>query len=239
MFIFTYKLEKYIQKECLQKVLLNVSDFRLKGSFKRRVPFVTDIDLTNTSKIPVGDLYQKIVDLIKKLPSDIIFLQLGCGTDNRFKLQTGSDEELLSIRDLLSEEDRLILDKVVTEHSESDDQKMEQRKLFFINEIIWDKYYKIRFLKDEIISDKKILTGGKEITLRETINANSSLVLQYSVIFGNYPIGPDVAVYYTESVDEQNIYKGAHDYYYLLSNYKKRILLSIISHQILFFEKKR
>jgi hypothetical protein len=215
MFLFSFKLEKYIRKQVLPKILLNPRAYIIKGSFKRRVPYVTDIDIVNDiqPRIPKDQLYDHIRRLVMNLPTEIILLQLTCGTDDRFRLKTGSDEEINIIKQLISTEDQIELNKVIEQYSDP------QERFFFINEIVWP-YYKIRFWKSEVLDNRKILAGGLEVTVTEMIAKNKTLTMQYSIIIGDYSLGADIAVYY-DTVNEKEIYGNARSYYHSLSNYKK------------------
>ena len=215
MFIFSKKLEKYIKHIIIPKVLLVPNKYDLKGSFRRKIPYVTDVDLVNYAEndITKDKIYARLINLINSLPANVTFLLLTCGTDNRFKLKDASDEELNNIMNLLSKSRKEEL-KMISEKYANDPVK----RLFFANEIIWS-LYKIRWNKEEVMANKKILPGNLEITLTDTIQTHGLMVIQYSVMVGNYPLGIDVAVYYSKDAG-LDVYQNARDYHLKLSNFK-------------------
>lgn len=220
MLIFTYKFEKYIKNNIFQKILLVPNNYIIKGSFRRRIPYITDIDVVNKvyPKIGESNIYDKIVKLIEKLGnreySDIILVYISCGVDERFMLHDGSDEELLQIRTLLNDQDIKEFDIVLKKYSDNI-----EKKLFFVSEIIW-KYYKLRWTPLEVLKNKKYLSGDITVTLTDEIKKNASMLLQYYVKIGSVPVGIDVVVNYKE-IDMKQAYQVAADYQLKLANYSK------------------
>lgn len=220
MLIFTYKLEKYFKNKILPKILLLPNNYVIKGSFRRKIPYVTDIDIVNTvyPKINRTNIYDHLIKLINSLgtysESNIILVYITCGTDDRFRLTTGSDKEISRIKPLLTIKELEELELIIEKYSNNPD-----KKLFFINELIWP-YYKLRWTPKNVLENSIELSGGLIVNFRETIEKNSVLLLQYYVRIGSYPIGIDVVVNY-ESVDMKTAYESAAEYQLKLANYSR------------------
>ena len=233
MLLYSAKLNAYVRNKILIKILLT-NNYKIKGSFRRKVPYITDIDLTNQvyPTISKSDLYQKILDCIMHLPHNIIFLQISCGTDERFKHQTESFSQYITrIRDLLPDEKKKQLDSILI------DTKDITKREFLINELIWD-FYKIRFLRDEVFNNRKVLSGGMNVSLTDMIDKNNYLLLQYTAIIQGYPVGIDMAIYY-EKTDESLIYQSARKYYYYLANYQKEYYFLLFPLRVYFSTRNR
>jgi len=232
MFIFSKKLEKYIKHIIIPKVLIVPGKYELKGSFRRKIPYVTDVDLVNYAEndISKDKIYERLIELINSLPNNVTFLLLTCGTDNRFKLTDASRGELSGIMNLLSRSRREELTMIAEKYANDP-----IKRLFFANEIIWS-LYKIRWNKEEIISNKKILPGDVEIKLTDTIKNHGLMVIQYSVLVGNYPLGIDVAVYYSKDAG-LDVYQNARDYHLKLSNFKAEYYYMLFPFRFYFKDK--
>jgi len=223
MLIFTYKLETYIRKNILPKLLLVPNKYVIKGSFRRRIPYITDIDVVNNvyPEINENNMYEELLKLFERIRKDqnVILVYITCGIDDRFKINTGSSEELSKIKSLLDKSDIDEWDIISEKYADNLD-----KKLFYITEIIW-KYYKLRWTPTELISNKKILRGDKTnqsnvITFTETIKKNTSLLLQYYVKIESYMVGVDIVANY-KLVDMKNAYIAAAEYQLKLANYSK------------------
>ena len=216
MLIFTYKLEKYIKNKLFPKILLDPRTYVIKGSFRRRIPYVTDVDVVNNvyPTINENNIYSELIKLIRRLEnqSDIILVYVTCGTDDRFKIVTGSDEELEKIKSLLDTKDATLFDLILKKYANNFN-----KKIFFANEMVWE-YYKLRWTPTEVMADKKLLADGVIVKLSEIVKDNTSLLLQYFVKIGSYPVGIDVVVNY-KPVDLTAAYKSAGDYQLKLANY--------------------
>lgn len=220
MLIFTYKLEKWIKLNLLPKLLIKPGTYMIKGSFRRRIPYITDIDIVNNvyPEINGSNIYQELIKLISRLKTPeyagIILVYVTCGVDNRFRIDTGSDEELAEIKNLLEDKDAQEFELVQYKYADDFD-----KKIFFISEIIW-KYYKLRWTSSEVLSNSKKLRGGLVVKLTDEINKNSSLLLQYYAKISSYPVGIDIVINY-EPVDMKNAYEAAASYQLKLANYSK------------------
>ena len=132
MLIFSYKLENYIKKKLFRQILLLPSKYDVKGSFRRRIPYITDIDVVNEvyPQINECNIYGELVKLINRILADknIILVYVTCGVDQRFKIVTGSDIELASMRLLLCGDDAEKFDIVVEQYKNDLD-----KKLFFVS----------------------------------------------------------------------------------------------------------
>lgn len=238
MLIFTYRLEKYIKNNILPKILLVPNNYIIKGSFRRRIPYVTDVDIVNTvhPDINRSNIYEHIMKLIysllsnKNLPIKLIYVT--CGTDDRFKIQTGSDMELKKIKLLLSEDEISTLNSIIEKYPDDTD-----RKLFYINELIWP-FYKLRWSIKQIMDNEFILKDGKKISFKETVENNDSLLLQYFVMIKSYPVGIDVIIQYEEK-DNIEAYTMAADYNLKLANYSREFYFMIFPFKYYFRDNKK
>lgn len=219
MLIFTYKLERYIKKKILPKILLCPNRYRFAGSFRRRTPYVTDIDVVSTSypEINSTNIYEKILDLIKKFSTkeynDIIFIYIICGVDDRFKLDTASDEELSKIKLYLNNEEKADISIIQQKYQNNYDRKIP------IYDII-SRYYKLRWTKKNIIDNEMILPGDIKIKFTDIIKKNQLMIFQYFVNIEAQPVGFDVVVNY-EPINMLNLYADAANKYVIHANFYK------------------
>jgi hypothetical protein len=59
-------------------------------------------------------------------------------------------------------------------------EKHQDKKKFYINELIC-KYNKLRWTPENIIENKMVLAGNLAISFTDTINKNTSILIQYYV----------------------------------------------------------
>lgn len=218
MLIYSYKLDKYVRCILFPKLLLIPNKYNMKGSFRRKIPYVTDIDLVSNiyPEIDETNIYEKLVNLICQLKNEptIILVYITCGTDNRFKIETGSEMELEKIKSLLNDNEASQFDFILKKYSNNFD-----KKIFFINEMIWD-HYKLRWTPNEVLQNKKILPGDIIIKFTDIIKNNTTVLMQYFVKIESYPIGIDVVFNYKQ-VDLMASYQKAAEYQFKLANYSK------------------
>ncbi|QGR54102.1 nucleotidyl transferase domain containing protein [Moumouvirus maliensis] len=220
MLIYTYKLEKYVKNKLLPKLLLisNKDKYSIKGSFRRRVPYVTDIDVVNNvyPQINKNNIHENLVKQINKISNDpdIILVYITCGTDDRFKISNGSNDELEKIKNLLSDNEKKEFENIVEKYSED-----QNKKIFFINELIWE-HYKIRWKPRDVLNGYINLPGGVKQNFDDIARNNTNLLLQYYVKLGNYPVGVDVVINY-DNIDLSQAYKNAGYYQLQLANYSR------------------
>jgi len=216
MIVYTYKLDKYIRQNILPKLLLNPNRYLVKGSFRRKIPYITDIDIVNDvyPEINENNIYQKIVDQINKIKndSDVILVYVTCGFDERFKIKTGSEAELDRMQNLLNFEERENFILVRKKYTNDFD-----KKIFYISEIIWD-HYKLRWPPQNILDNEMTLAGGLRVTFTDQVAKNSSVLFQYYVRIGHYYIGIDIVTNY-KPVNLSAAYQAAADYQLKLANY--------------------
>ena len=219
MLIYTYKLDSYIKKKILPQLLLLSGRYSIKGSFKRKVPYITDIDVVNTvhDQINNNNIYDELQKLIKRLQDNnlkIILLCITCGNDERFNIKFGNDEEMEKIFPLLEDKEISNLKLIMQKYSHDT-----SKRLFYINEFIWN-FYKIRWTVENIMENKIILRGGLEVKFTDIIKDNSHLLLQYYIMIGSHPLGIDISVVY-KKINLKSVYLHAADYLLKLSNYSK------------------
>lgn len=218
MLIYTYKLEQYVLHKILPKILLGPK-YKIKGSFNRKIPYVTDVDVVNyvNPEINKTNIREALIKLIKPLElSDphIKMIYITCGADDRFKLNSYSDTEIAKLKKLLKKEEILELNKIIETYKSDPEQK-----LFYINEMI-RPMYKLRWELNDIIENKIKRRENHIITFDSVIQNNCSMTLRYFVEIKSIPIGFDVAVYY-EKVNCFKIYENAAKRTIQISNYKK------------------
>jgi len=218
MIIYSYKLEKYILGRFFNKILPLPDSYVIKGSFRRKIPYVTDIDVVNQVYpiINKSTIYKRLVDLIDivQQDDDIILVQITCGTDVRFKVTEASPEEILQIKKLLTDTEVVELDKILNKYKDNND-----KKVFFINEFIWP-LYKLRWSPYQVLNNLMDLRGGLQVSFEEMLSNNAILLLQYYLKINTELIGVDVAVYY-EPYQDKGSYEDAAKYYLKLANYNK------------------
>jgi hypothetical protein len=219
MLVFNYKLEKYVKKKLIPKLLINPDKYTIKGSFSRRTPYVTDIDIVTDvyPEINENNIYAELVKLIERTNQDktIILIFITCGVDERFKINNGSLEDLARIRGLLAGDDGEQFDAIIKKYPDDID-----KKIFYINEIIW-KYYKLRWKPLEVLNNRKNLGQGLVVKFTDIVKKNIMLLLQYYVKIGMYPIGIDVVVNYKPMDVVGTYYSSVTDYQIKLANYAK------------------
>lgn len=221
MLIFSYKLEKYIKKKLLPKILLVPNKYVIKGSFRRRIQYVTDVDVINNiyPEITSENIYEAILKLLdrlnKKENTNIILVCIKCGIDNRFNIITGSNEELGRIRNLLLGDDVNEFDFIMKKYSDNFG-----KKIFFINELIW-KYFKLSWTPEEIRNNQKILPKNIVVKFSDIVKENGTLLLQYFVKIQMYPLGIDAVINYSPTKNTHQVYVDAGDYQVKLANYRK------------------
>lgn len=217
MLLYTYKLEKYVKNKIVPQLIIH-PNYSIKGSFKRRIPYVTDIDIVNIvyPDIDENNVYQKIVQLIQKnsLNKDIIMINITCGVDDRFKLVNAESDELNQIEQLLHDADLDQFNSIIQKY-QNDKTKM----IFYLNELIW-KYYKLRWTPQEVLENQKILPGNVQVKFTDIVKLNSVILLQNFIKIGSYPIGVDTVIYYKQINMEQS-QNAILNYQIKYSNYSK------------------
>ena len=219
MLIYTYKLEKFVKSNFFPKILMVPNKYMIKGSFRRKVPYVTDIDIVNTvyPQINKTNIYDNLVTLIKRVQKEndkIILAFIRCGYDNRFKIVTAGNDEIEPIKKLLTTNEAKEVDLIMEKYHNN-----QIRKIFYLNEIIWP-FYKIMWSPQEVLDNKKILRAGIPLKITDVLQENSSLLLSYFLRIGSYPVGADVVVVY-DKVDLKNTYEAAGNYQIRYANYAK------------------
>lgn len=237
MLIFTYKLEKYIKRTVFPQILLDPNKYSIKGSFRRRIPYVTDVDVVNDvhPKYHPDNIYRAILKLMERLSnetSDVILVCITCGIDERFGISTGSNEELDRIKSLLEISEIKELDSIAQRYANNID-----KKIFYINEMIW-KFYKIRWTPENVLANEIILRGGIKLKFEDVAKKNSSLLLQYYVKIGLHMLGVDVIVVY-DPINMQLAYQRAADYQLKLANYNNEYYFMLFPFKFYFRNDKK
>lgn len=237
MLIYTHKLEKYIRKKIFPKVLIVPNKYSIKGSFRRKIPYITDIDVVNEiyPEINENNIYDKLLHLIgniKNSKPEIILTYITCGVDERFNIETASNEELDRIRPLLDTDDTKKLDLIIKKYENHQD-----KRKFYVNELVW-KYYKLRWTPKNVINNKMKLAGNLIIKFTDIVKKYSSVLLQFYVKIGSYPLGIDVIANY-KPIDMTKAYQCAAEYQLKLANYGREYYFMLFPFKFLFRNDKK
>ncbi len=167
-------------------------------------------------KINSQNIYDHLIKLINNISNeaDIILVYVTCGSDDRFIISENSENEFDRIRNLLDESVKHDFDLITEKYKDKP-----QKKLFYVNELIWP-FFKLRWTPTEILNGQKTLFDGTTIDFSDTVKKNKSLLLQYYVMIGKYPVGIDVATIYDE-IDLMTSYQSAADYKLQYANYQR------------------
>lgn len=216
MLIFTYKLERYIKKRILPLILPDKTNYIIKGSFKRRAPYVTDIDVVNYvyPEINRSNIYEIMVNLMETLPNDIILIYIKCGEDSRFKIEKLSNDEMDKIIPFIAKDDLEQIQRVTEKYSDQ-----YNKKLFYVSEIL-RKYYRYIWTRNEVLENTEVIRNGIKTNFKDVVENNSSLTLKYFINYESYPIGIDAIVEY-EPRDQKLIYLKAAERQIKLANYSE------------------
>lgn len=234
MLLFTYKLEKLFKRIFFPVILLDIKKYMIKGSFRRRIPYITDIDIVNNvyPDINKDNIYEKILLTIEALYNynktgqyEINLMYIRCGTDDRFKINRVPDiVKINEIKTLLSDNEQREIDKIFEKY------KNNTKIIFLINKLL-RPYYNLKWTPHEIINNNITVKNNIEVKFTDVLQTNNNLVIRYFTMFEKHPLGFDVAVYYGDA-DYLELYKDiaeynirdtnyAKDYYYMLFPLKR------------------
>lgn len=215
MLIYSKKLKQHIIKNFINKVLINRKQYYIKGSFNRKIPYVTDIDIVNVIYPQINDknIYEQVISLIKRLSLDdsIIVCYINFGYDNRFILSDCSNNQLNSIRLLLNDDEKDNFNKIVDKYT-NDYDKMK----FFLTEFL-KPLYKLKWTIEEVLSNQKQLRNNVLVTFTELIILNIYIIFKFFFKIKTHVVGSDLVVQYKKQ--QKNIYSDAFNYYVQFSNY--------------------
>jgi hypothetical protein len=219
MLIFTYNIDKYIRKKILPTLLIMPNKYQIKGSFKKHIPYITDIDVFSQLYPEITDenIYQELVIVLNRVIENpkIIIAAITCGVDDRFRIVTGNDEEIDAIKSLVNPSIASKIDIICQRYADH-----LGKKIFYINEIIWD-YFKIRWSVEEVLANSKTLIGDIRIKFTDFIGKNCLILVQYYVNLDKYPVGIDIVFNYKKIDDEKSYYSAVRDYQIKLANYAR------------------
>lgn len=215
---FTTELDTHFRDNVFPRILVAPNKYTIKGSFRRKIPYITDIDVVNDAypSVDKTSVANQVVGLIKSFSkssnSDIILVYVTCGTDDRYMITTVTDQELDRIKQYLPYDDIIRLNAIVDKYAHEP-----EKKLFYVREIVWERY-KLRWRPENILKDELKLFGDVTKKFSEVVKNSSVVLLQYYVVYKNQPIGVDVIVRY-ERQDLQPAYTDAADYQLQVANY--------------------
>ncbi|MEM3063141.1 MAG: hypothetical protein QW303_06340 [Nitrososphaerota archaeon] len=193
------------------------------GSFSRKIVYITDIDVVNDVYPDINrkNIYSHVMRLVKKMKSlvksgksRIVFFYIKCGKDERFNVETNFWEKIDEIHQLVEEDDRKEMDVILEKYKDNPD-----KIKFFVEEMV-KEYYELNWMVNDVLQDKLILPGGKEISFRRTIETNDFLLLRYYIKISSYPIGFDVVVKYERTHQFRDL-ERVKIYLIKRANYKK------------------
>ena len=192
--IFTYspELETYIKKNIFPIILLNTKKYYIIGSFKRKIPYVTDVDVINNAfpDVNKNNITEKILNLIDKKNPNIILAYVSCGMDDRFTIKNNFDDEIERIKLLLNDSDIQKINDICKKYYNN-----EGARNYYIDGIL-NRYRKIRWIPTEIKENKKKMPGNIIISFIDTVAKYSRLTLFYYINVGPCMIGFDISVIY-------------------------------------------
>lgn len=216
MLIYSEKLKRYIFKNFISEILINTKRCYLKGSFKRKIPYVTDIDIVNTVYPEINDtnIYQTVVDFLKKVDKNqkLILAYINFGFDDRFKLNDFSNQELNKIKSFLNKDEQLELENLLTKYSNDID-----KKIYFITEFLYP-IHNLKWTSQEIIENKKQLRQNKIVTFTDFISLDIYLVFKFFFKVKAHIVGCDFIVQYKQI---RNAPFDVFKYEVQLSNYNR------------------
>lgn len=198
MIIYSEKLDRYVQKAILPKILLLPNRYNMTGSFSRKIPYITDIDIFCKvfPTINRNNIYQYLRDFFIKFQRanypDIIFLYVTVSDDERFIIRPETfDEDIERIFGLISIEEQERVKWLINKHSDK------KKAIFFIREYL-KEYLKMRWHTDEIIANRKILPGEVSVKMTDVLAKSKSVLFKYFVMIGRVPVGIDNITVYVE-----------------------------------------
>lgn len=217
MLVFSYKLEKYIKHKILPKMLLDVKNYSIKGSFRRKIPYVTDIDVVNIvyptyNRSNIQEAILKLIDSLNESSNqNIILLSMLCGNDNRFILKSCEQCEIDRIKKLLGIRDQEKIDLILKKYHDD-----LNRKMFYLLELL-RPMYKLKWKKSDIMRGE-IDHYGINFKFSNVLSKNTSILLQYYVKINSDILGIDIVINY-EPMNMEKAYQEAADYQIKLANY--------------------
>ena len=222
MLFYSKKLQQYITKVIIPKVLLIKDRFIYTGSFGRKAPYVTDIDTYSVvyPDLTEVNIYPELVKLVKRAAADrdLILLYIRLGTDDRFRISENTlIEDAARIRLLLPPYQQLELDDIMTKYADDT-----THAAYTIGRLVRD-YKRIQWTPDEVVRGRKKLAGNLEITMSEALKANPFLLLRYYIMIGSVPVGLDVVVYYNETAGSPDYKQDTAAIHILQPNYENAL----------------
>jgi hypothetical protein len=234
MLIYSKNLYEYVIDKVIPKLIIT-DNFELKGSFKRRSPYVTDIDVVNDAypSVTKKSIYAELLKLIKRLDDypQIILINVTCGIDKRFDLKSGSEDELKEITPLLTDHEITAIDFLRIKYANDT-----ERYLFYLRKLL-KPLRKLRWTSEEVVSGKKLVRGDLIFDISQILKQNKNLIIKYAVPLEGYMVGFDVAVYYDE-VDSQEIYRDARQRHLKDASYNKQYYKLLLDLKGYFYEDK-
>ena len=243
MLIYSAKLNTYVRTVIIPKLLLKTDRYEIKGSFKRKVPYVTDIDIVNNiyPEVTQKTIHKEILQHLTKLKAhpSISLIHVTVGTDQRFVFEKGTDSEAQAMDQYLTSEESQLVGSIMQKYPESDalsasgrltSQGMSKR-LFYLKQAT-KHLVKLRWSEEEIKADLKILRGDVKVKFSDSLLKSKTVLFKYVAPLEGYVVGFDMAVYYADIDAVAEIYQKAADrhiqfasyhneYYYMLAHVKR------------------
>ena len=241
MIIYEKSLANYVEKLIIPNLLLANCGYNLKGTFKRKAPYVTDIDIFARmclEKVNDGNIYELVTKKIDYLSNtkfkffELIVAYVTCGNDNRFSIGDEYTKDIERIIDLVDDNDKIKINNILEKYSN------DQRALIYhVRDVIWDKYYKLRWTVEEIKNNEKDVAGNIQVTLTDILKENSMINTKYYVTIKNDVVGFDVLTPYKRFKPSPTLQRDLTEFYVNQSNYSNEVYYMLFPLRRYFFDK--
>lgn len=207
----------------------------IKGSFARKVPYPPDADAqcmletitlklkSNNTNIDIvsDEIYKTIIDNIHSINNGELstdkniyhmdMVIISCGVDKRFDLKDKSR----AYKQFFVNEDYNVIHKI------KDKYVTDNARNFFIDNYVYDKYYKLQFSINELNNNCKELPGDEHTTFTDELKKTDIFKIKYSIWVDGFPFNLDfVLVYNNPTIDKTNKSYPI-DFYWKYASYKQ------------------
>jgi hypothetical protein len=200
MLLYSADLKNYVDTIIIPMILISPKYFYI-GTFAKKYPYVSDIDITNiidcSKPLSSKSKFDKIMSNINLDNKNILFNYISCGYDDRYLIiDPVKDLERLINKHLLSDKDINDLNLIISKQTELQGQIVSMQ--YYLT-----KYSTIRWTKKEIQAGIKVLKGDKVITFNDELNTNYTAIFHFFVIYNNYYIPMDLALVCDNAIESK------------------------------------
>ncbi len=199
MLIFTHSLKSHIKKNVLPILLMNSDKYIIKGSFKDKIPYVTNIIVENFvfPEIDKTNIYDNLFELIIRIKKHkkIILANIICGIDERFEIKSGTDDEFERIKKFIDQKDIDNFEALLQMYHHD-----KNKKIFYANKLLkkyqemyWQPELGFHRVLDGIV---KINENNAQKNFIDVLHNNSIVILQYYINIGSYPLNITLIINY-------------------------------------------